>query len=142
MRAVASRYVHTQDVEDAVQETMALALKNIDKFQPPGNFYAWLGKITHNHICSTRRRPVKIEYRELFDEEHPTVAPLDDGLSQELQAAMDAISEDDRRLLMDLMCGYTPSECAQTRGMRPAAVWKWLFNLRNRLKYRLENSRS
>src|SRR5260221_3007394 len=57
LRRYARRLAQNEDVaNDLVQETVARALRNLDRYQPTGSLQGWLITIMKNQFRETRRR--------------------------------------------------------------------------------------
>jgi RNA polymerase sigma-70 factor (ECF subfamily) len=149
--AAAVRY--TRDpaaAEDLVQETLLRALASWDRFEPGSNCRAWLYRILTNSFINTHRR--KKRYHRFAHERGedsviafygpdkrrhlpPDEAVLETTLSDEVAAALEALSADYREVveLADL-AGMPYKEIAAHLGIPIGTVMSRLFRARRQLE--------
>lgn len=148
---VASLHVNSCDIDDMVQDTLVLALQHMDLYKP-GNLYAWLGSILRNRVHDAKKRNSTalsrrqgyfrlIEYRPEFVEDiHPLMPERDDGLSDEMKRALLTLTPNQRRVLLNRVCGMTFAACAEELGCSIQATRALLFHARSRMKAALAES--
>jgi RNA polymerase sigma-70 factor (ECF subfamily) len=89
--------------EDLVQEALARALRNIDRFTPGTNLKAWLFTIVRNeHYSQLRRRKFEATGVDTDTLPEPSVTPDHDGELElrDLNRALDELSSGQRNALM------------------------------------------
>ena len=133
--------------EDLTQETFLVALKQIDRFEPGGNFGAWLRGIARNkvreHRRSAARRPLLVDSRivegmeqvySLFD------APGEGGgaWGDRLQVVRECIGKLRSKLRGAIesvyLRGKTLGEAAQELDSKPEAVGQRLSRARRLIR--------
>jgi RNA polymerase sigma-70 factor (ECF subfamily) len=140
-----------EEAEDVVQEAFIQAFVKLDSFREKSAFYTWLYRIGFNAAISRRRRKrieISVEQnREMTGEE-----PVDDGESPDepmlrderigqVHAALDALSEEHRAILVlreiDGCCYETISEILE---LPVGTVRSRLHRARLQLRDQLEDS--
>ena len=145
---------NAQDAEDLVQETYYKAYKYYDKFQEGTNLKAWLFKILKNTFINSYRKkqnvPPKADFADIegsfesivSDEapqqdqtKSPEEALLDKVLDEDVQRALDELSEDYRMvvLLADLE-GFSYKEIAEILDIPVGTVMSRLYRGRRLLE--------
>jgi RNA polymerase sigma-70 factor, ECF subfamily len=140
------------DAEDLVQETYARALQGAHQFTPGTNLKAWLFRILRNTFISRYRRDRNNPVVSGFD----TVASamtaeeawfLDDVeldrlrkvVGGEIEAALMALSEDARAVIVLDLDGLTDQEMADVLGCAPGTVKSRLARARAALRRSLRD---
>ena len=140
------------DAEDLVQETYARALQGAHQFTPGTNLKAWLFRILRNTFISRYRRDRNNPVVSGFD----TVASamtaeepwfLDDVeldrlrkvVGAEIEAALMALSEDARAVIVLDLDGLTDQEIADVLGCAPGTVKSRLARARAALRQSLRD---
>lgn len=143
-------YTLTQDkyaTEDLVQDTLYRALANKGKFEEGTNLKAWLFTIMRNIFINNYRRNRK--YRLVTD---PSVSdyirnerqPVRNEagrkfLSEDIERAMNAVSEDFTRLFMLYYNGYKYHEIAEQFNLPLGTVKSRIFFARKELQAQLQS---
>jgi RNA polymerase sigma-70 factor (ECF subfamily) len=140
------------DAEDLVQETYARALRSADQFAPGTNLKAWLLRILRNTFISRYRRDRNSPVVGGFDTVASTVAAeeswlLDDVeldrlrkvVGAEIEAALMALSEDARTVVLLDLDGLTDQEIADVMACAPGTVKSRLARARATLRLRLKD---
>ena len=140
------------DAEDLVQETYARALQGAHQFTPGTNLKAWLFRILRNTFISRYRR----------DRNNPVVTGLDTVASTvaaeepcffddveldrlrtvvgaEIEAALMALSDDARMVVLLDLDGLTEQEMAAVMGCAPGTVKSRLARARAALRRSLKD---
>jgi RNA polymerase sigma-70 factor, ECF subfamily len=139
------------DAEDLVQETYARALQGAHQFTPGTNLKAWLFRILRNTFISRYRRdcnPVVAGFDTLastMSAEEPWF--LDDVeldrlrkvVGAEIEAALMALSEDARTVVLLDLDGLTDQEIADVMGSAPSTVKSRLARARAALRRSLKD---
>ena len=109
--------------QDAVQEAVMAALRNIGSLRNPESFKPWLFRILANKC----KRMLRAKYTaadsldEQFSEAVAENAPL--GLALELRQAIAALPQTEREIiLLSVIEGYDSREIGQTLGIPPGTV--------------------
>lgn len=153
LRRYARRLTHNDDTAgDLVQETMARALRYIDRYQPTGSLQGWLITIMKNQFRETRRR-------HLLDQAacvHLGTglisagvvvrldAPQDDQLLlRQIRAAIPRLPQLQRDVLM-LIClqGLSYEQASARLGIPMGTIRSRLFRARSALQALLEPVRA
>ena len=124
--------------DDLVQETLAKAIANRDKFRMGTNLHAWLVTILRNQYYSEGRR----RWREVSDAEGTHAARLVEqpGHSshlelQDFMAALQVLPEDQREALVLVgASGLSYEEAAEVLGTRVGTVKSRVSRARSRLE--------
>ncbi len=143
---------NSQDAEDLVQETYLKAYRYYDKFQEGTNFKAWLFRILKNSFINNYRkaqkRPTESDFADieeslesrLTDEatgrvKSPEESLLEDVLDEDVQRALDSLSEDYRMavVLADLE-GFSYKEIAEVLEVPLGTVMSRLYRGRKLLE--------
>jgi RNA polymerase sigma-70 factor (ECF subfamily) len=149
-----ARYLtgHGADAEDLVQETYARALQGAHQFTPGTNLKAWLFRILRNTFISRYRRDRNSPVVTGFDTLASTVAAeepwfLDDVeldrlrrvVGAEIEAALMALSEDARTIVLLDLDGLTDQDMADVMGCAPGTVKSRLARARAALRRSLKD---
>jgi len=129
--------------DDLVQETLAKAIANREKYRDGTNLHAWLVTILRNQYYSEGRR----RWREVSDAEGThaarlTQAPDHDGAMEmrEFLAALQALPPDQREALVLVgASGLSYEEAAAVLGTRVGTVKSRVSRARARLEALLED---
>jgi len=140
------------DAEDLVQETYARALQGAHQFTPATNLKAWLFRILRNTFISRYRRSRTNPVVSGFETVASTVAAeepwfLDDieldrlrkVVGAEIEAALMALSEDARTVILLDLDGLTDQEVADVIGCAPGTVKSRLARARASLRRSLKD---
>ena len=150
-----ARYLtdNAADAEDLVQETFVRAIAAADQFTPGSNLRAWLFRILRNAFLSRRRQQARNPTEGGLD----TVAPSAQGdapeegwlrddvelermrglVSAEIEAALRALSEEARTVILLDLEGFTEAESAHVLGCAVGTVKSRLSRARAALRVRL-----
>lgn len=128
--------------DDLVQETLAKAIANRDKYRPGTNLHAWLVTILRNQYYSEGRR----RWREVSDAEGThaarlTEAPVHDSHIQmrEFLGALQVLPVDQREALVLVgASGLSYEEAAEVLGTRVGTVKSRVSRARARLEALLD----
>ena len=128
--------------DDLVQETLAKAIANRDKYRPGTNLHAWLVTILRNQYYSEGRR----RWREVSDAEgvhaaRLTEAPEHDSRMEmrEFLGALQALPPDQREALILVgASGLSYEEAAEVLGTRIGTVKSRVSRARARLERLLD----
>jgi RNA polymerase sigma-70 factor, ECF subfamily len=140
------------DADDLVQETYARALQAAGQFTPGTNLKAWLCRILRNTFISRYRRSRNNPVVNGFETVASTVAVdepwfLDDVeldrlqkvVGAEIEAALMALSEDARTVILLDLDGLTDQEMADVMGCAPGTVKSRLARARAALRRSLKD---
>ena len=140
------------DAEDLVQETYARALLGAHQFTPGTNLKAWLFRILRNTFISRYRRDRNSPVVPGLDTLASTVAVeepwfLDDVeldrlrkvVGAEIEAALMALSEDARTVILLDLDGLSDQEVADVMGCAPGTVKSRLARARAALRRSLKD---
>lgn len=114
------------DAEDAVQEAVLIAFKNIATLKKPSSFKSWMFKILSN-VCKTKLinpadRLCTVPMHEIQETE-PDISVTDFTVSAELKAALDMLSPDEKQIVLLSVIGrYKSSEIAEIMDMKSSSV--------------------
>ena len=114
------------DAEDAVQEAVLIAFKNIATLKKPSSFKSWMFKILSN-VCKTKLmnpadRLCTMPMHEIQDTE-ADISVTDFTVSAELKAALDTLSPDEKQIVLLSVIGrYKSSEIAEIMDMKSGSV--------------------
>ena len=141
------------DAEDLVQETYARAFRGVAGFTPGTNLRAWLFRILRNAFLDARRREGRLAREMLGDEdaaEGPSPEAADGWLrgdaelerlrgivGEEIEAALRALSEDARTVVLLDVEGLSEAEIAAVMGCAAGTVKSRLSRARGALRQRL-----
>jgi RNA polymerase sigma-70 factor (ECF subfamily) len=135
------------EAQDLVQETYARALGAATQFKDGSNLKAWLFRILRNTFIDLRR----LDKRQRTDGGLDTVADqtseteggeprqLRQVLGRQIEAAMSALGEDARLVILLDLEGFNESEIAECLGCPAGTVKSRLFRARAALRARLNN---
>ncbi len=144
------------DAEDLVQETYARAFRGAAGFHPGTNLRAWLFRILRNAFLDGRRREARMP---LVADGEAALAeqPEGDGagwlrgdaelerlrrvVGEELEAAVRALPEDARTVVLLDAEGLSEAEIAEVMGCAQGTVKSRLFRARARLRELLADYR-
>jgi len=141
--AVAHRILRDVDrAEDAVQDALVIAWRDLRGLRDPDRFDAWLGRVLVN-VCiaqATRERRRSANLRAL-----PVDGPAapDDLLTiadrDQLERGFRRLPPDQRAILvLHHYAGYTPTEIAETLGIPPGTARSRLHNAHRAMRAALE----
>lgn len=114
------------DAEDAVQEAVLIAFRNIVKLRKPSSFKSWMFKILSNE-CKTRLtnpadRLCTVSVHEIVE----TESDLSEGdftVSAELKSALDSLTPEEKQIVLLSVIGrYKSNEIAQILDMTSGSV--------------------
>ena len=114
------------DAEDAVQEAVLIAFKNISSLKKPTSFKSWMFKILSN-VCKTKLtdpadRLCTVPMHEIQETE-ADISVTDFTVSAELKAALDSLSPDEKQIVLLSVIGrYKSSEIAEIMDMKSGSV--------------------
>lgn len=143
-----------EDAEDLVQETYARALAAQARFSPGTNVRAWLFRILRNAYIDSYRRarisPIEPSLTEESIRNSGTLGrePLrgDDELDRlrgvvadDIQAALDSLTDDARTVILLDLEGLTEGELAEVLGCPAGTVKSRLCRARAALRHRLRD---
>jgi RNA polymerase sigma-70 factor (ECF subfamily) len=128
--------------DDLVQETLAKAIANRDKYRPGTNLHAWLVTILRNQYYSEGRR----RWREVSDADGTHAARLVDAPAQpghmelrDFLSALQTLPDDQREALILIgASGLTYEEAAEVLGTRIGTVKSRVSRARARLEALME----
>lgn len=125
------------DAEDLLSATYEVAWRRLDVVPSGQGALPWLLTVAHNLIRNHRRRVVRDRalVERLPAPEHVPPPREPGGLGwQEIRRALDALSDDDRELvLLVAWDGLGPAQAAAVLGLTPAAARTRLHRARTRL---------
>jgi RNA polymerase sigma-70 factor, ECF subfamily len=124
--------------DDLVQETLAKAMANKDKYRPGTNLHAWLVTILRNQYYSEGRK----RRREVADSEGSHAARLTDLPQQgphlefkDFLSALQVLPDDQREALILIgAAGFSYEEAAEILGTRIGTVKSRVSRARTRLE--------
>jgi RNA polymerase sigma factor (sigma-70 family) len=125
------------DAEDLVAATYEVAWRRLDVVPLGEGALPWLLTVAHNHLRNHRRRLARDRalVGRLPPPEH--VPPASESVApgwREIRRALDALSDDDRELLLLIAWdGLSPGQAATVLGLTPAATRTRLHRARGRL---------
>lgn len=138
---------HREDAEDIAQEALAKAYKSFRTLRDRDRFRAWLVRTTWRLALdrrrNDRRRQARDEMTEVPQEESAERAVLSRERSQHLWAAIDALPEKLRVVMvLGAIEGYDVEEVAKLLNVPAGTIKSRLFLGRQRLKDALQWTRS
>ncbi len=141
---------HTQDCEDAIQNTFAKALRALPRYREQSHFKSWLFRIGHNEAIDAIRRRKRTVADEA-PEEHAAADPLARQVptaSEELERgertdalreAVTKLPDAEREVLLLRLQGDVPfKEIAKVTGSPLGTVLARMHNAKKRLRPLLE----
>lgn len=148
LRRYARRLTQNEDAaNDLVQETMARALRNLDRYQPTGSLQGWLITIMKNQFRETQRRRVLARAGDEHDRQRDTMrgasprdAPqYDQLLLRELAAAIPRLPPLQRDVLIAVCFqGLSYEQASVALGIPVGTIRSRLFRARSALQILLE----
>ena len=121
-------YLHnTHDAEDAVQDAVVQAFRNVSSLRKEDSFKSWLFKILAN-VCKRRLIENKNTYTDEAVQDNPDLCKqespsLDMADRLTLQEAVATLPPEDRQiLLLSVVAGYKSDEIAKMLNMKAATV--------------------
>ncbi|USG64778.1 sigma-70 family RNA polymerase sigma factor [Brevibacillus ruminantium] len=133
-----------QDAQDLAQEVFTKAYFQLEKFQPDGNFSAWLYRIAANHCLDElrrRKRTVKTtdEEVELIDTETPEEAFLQKETQQVILRQIRELDEEYRSVfILRYIDQLSYREISETMAIPLTTVQMRLHRARKKLREGLE----
>ena len=114
------------DAEDAVQEAVLIAFRNIAKLKKPSSFKSWMFKILSNE-CNTRlTNPADRLCVASVDEIRESDCDLSEDdftVSAELKDALDTLSPEEKQIVLLSVIGrYKSNEIAEILDMKSGSV--------------------
>ncbi len=141
--AIAQRILRDIDrAEDAFQDTLVIAWRDLRSLRDPDRFDAWLQRLLINicirHASRERRRTANLQVLPIDGPAAPddllTIADRD-----QLDRGFRRLSVDQRVVLtMHHFAGYAPSEIAEILGIPPGTVRSRLHNAHRAMRAALE----
>ncbi len=134
---------HSEEAKDLVQQTMLLAWKGRDSFQPDTNFRAWLATILRNAFLDLRRKENKqraLNFRppmqEAADPEQDVILEF-----EQTRKVMEKLSPNHQRVLMLVgIQGESYQEAADAMGTPVGTVRSRLSRARENLFTQMKNT--
>jgi RNA polymerase sigma-70 factor (ECF subfamily) len=145
------------DAEDLVQETYVRALASADQFTPRSNLKAWLFRILRNAFLSRHRQEARNPTEGGLDTIDPRAQGSSEGswlrddveldrmrnlVGEEIEAALRALSEDGRTVILLDLEGFTEAESAHVLGCAVGTVKSRLTRARQALRLELREVRT
>ncbi len=130
------------DAEDAVQEAVLIAFKNIAKLRKPSSFKSWMFKILSN-VCKTKLinpadRLCTVPIHEIQETEADTSVE-DFVVSAELKVALDSLSPEEKQIVLLSVIGrYKSSEIAEIMEMKSGSVRSKLSRSLEKMREQLQ----
>ncbi len=115
------------DAEDAVQDAVLQAFRNVSSLRKEDSFKSWLFKILAN-VCKKKLMNNKYEYADEAVQTHPDLCnqespAFDHADRMSVRDAVASLPPDDRQIvLLSVVAGYTSAEIASILDMNPATV--------------------
>lgn len=120
--------------EDANQETWLAAARHVRRLRPESDLGAWLFTIARNQLRSAKRRPaahIEQQLGEISDGHHPVTATDSDPSCRDLEAALQALPDAHREiLLLFAVEGLSIEQVAEVLRIRPDAARQRLSRAR------------
>jgi RNA polymerase sigma-70 factor (ECF subfamily) len=144
--AFAWRLTHDNALaEDLVQDTFARCLTGAQSFSPGSNLKAWLFRILRNGFIDQRRREGRSPLRASAEleatpssESNHQPDQLRHLAAQDIEAALQALSEDQRSVVLLDLEGFSEHETAEVMGCAPGTVKSRLARARAALRSHLQ----
>ncbi|MBN2807425.1 MAG: RNA polymerase sigma factor [Prolixibacteraceae bacterium] len=139
------------DAEDLTQEIFISVYKSLDKFRGNSKFSTWIYRITYNKAISKLRKSNRIVLSEVekaadmedYDEEAQHAPASTDEQLQQLEAALQALPDDEQVLIMLYYYENESVEAiASITKLSESNVKVKLFRIRKKLKEVLERQNS
>ncbi|MCQ4627803.1 sigma-70 family RNA polymerase sigma factor [Corynebacterium sp. CCUG 65737] len=138
MWAVAMSVTGNQhDAEDAMQNAMISAWKNIERFKPEARFSTWLYRITSNAALDIMRKKRELPDDEAGAEEADSAAPIQQRVTTTMvvREALESLDPDFKEVLvLREYASLSYDEIAAHQGIPVATVKSRLNRARGRLK--------
>ena len=140
--AVAQRILRDVDrAEDATQQTLVIAWRQLRRLRDPDRFVAWLHRILVNacyaELARTRRWSANV--RVLAPTDYVPADELSVADRDQLERGFRRLPPDQRAILvLHHFLGYTPTEIAETLGIPPGTARSRLFNAHRAMRAALE----
>ncbi|MBI3514421.1 MAG: sigma-70 family RNA polymerase sigma factor [Proteobacteria bacterium] len=142
----ARRLSHGEEsVEDLVQETVARALGNLERYRPTGDLKAWLFTIMKNHVRDLwrkRRNMATVSLAQATEIESRAAAPpqIDHLFLRDLTAAIRRLPDYQRDVLLQVSMDPSSYQAASIAlGIPISTVRSRLFRARNSLHRLLDD---
>lgn len=129
------------DAEDAMQNAMVAAWKNIHRFRPEARFSTWMYRITSNAALELLRKRREIPDDEAGYEEADHAAPIQQRVTSIMvvrQALADLEPEFKEAIVLREYAGLSYDEIAQHQKVPTATVKSRLNRAKTKLKAALE----
>lgn len=115
------------DAEDAVQEAVLIAFKNIAKLKKASSFKSWIFKILANECKSKLTNPADklctVSVYDIQETESEESAVSDMSVSAELKSALDSLAPEEKQIVLLSVIGcYKSSEIAELLDMTSGSV--------------------
>lgn len=112
-----------QDAEDAVQEALVSAWRNIHTLRDDSVFKTWLFKILTNRCKTELMKRNKVPDTLPIDDYDFLGASEDDTFSQELKDALRQLTPPDGQIIiLSIICGFKSCELAEIYNMPPSSI--------------------
>ncbi|NOZ79158.1 MAG: sigma-70 family RNA polymerase sigma factor [Acidobacteria bacterium] len=117
---LARSIVGDEDAEDAVQDALVAAWRNIHRLRQPGSAGAWLARMTVRQCLATlRRRPRKVPFEALGEPGQSA----DPGGGIDVFTILSTLAPRQRAVMhLTVIEGMSDSEIAAALGIRPGSV--------------------
>ncbi|GAA1183391.1 ECF RNA polymerase sigma factor SigE [Corynebacterium glaucum] len=125
------------DAEDAMQNAMISAWKNIEKFRPEAKFSTWMYRITSNAALEILRKRRDVPDDEAGAEEADSAMPLQQRITDIMvvRQALETLEPDFKEVLvLREYASLSYEEIAAHQGVPVATVKSRLNRARNKLK--------
>ena len=138
----ASRTLSGNDADalDLTQDTYLRAWRAFPSYREDERFRPWIFTILrHAHVDACRRKQIRPATADLGEVEEPAASPSSDGLSEEIQAALERLRPAHHLLLLlRNVQGFTYGEIAAILDWPMGSVMSGLHNARMALRERLK----
>ena len=142
--AIAHRILRDVDrAEDAVQDTLVIAWRDLKGLRDPDRFDAWLGRVlVHectDHASRERRRVANLRVLPVDGPYGPDQQLLTVADKDQLERGFRRLSPDQRAILvLHHYAGYTPSEIAEALGIPAGTARSRLHNAHRAMRAALD----